>query len=179
MKQKGGLEVNSVERVRTSPRWQAAGVPGRKASSWMIKKWVGLWNPAYSQFESWLCYSLQTNLDKKFNGFGSPFSYLWMVVLVFVLWNFCQYWSEVAQLCLTLCNPMDRLLRPWDFPGKSTGVGCHFLLQRIFPTQGSNLGLLHCRHILYWLSYEGNPMFSFWILCYEYQNLPEKFNFKI
>ena len=41
-----------------------------------------------------------------------------------------------------------RLLCPWDFPGKSTGVGCHFLLQGIFPTQGSNLGLLHCRQIL-------------------------------
>ena len=34
-----------------------------------------------------------------------------------------------------------------DLPGKNTGVGCHFLLQRIFPTQGSGLGLLHCRHI--------------------------------
>ena len=41
-----------------------------------------------------------------------------------------------------------RLLRPWDFPGKNTGVGCHFLLQRIFLTQGSNLGLLHCRQTL-------------------------------
>ena len=38
------------------------------------------------------------------------------------------------------------------FPGKSTGVGCHFLLQRIFPTQGSNLGLPHCRHLLYHLT---------------------------
>ena len=38
-----------------------------------------------------------------------------------------------------------RLLCPWDFPGRSTGVGCHFLLQVIFPTQGSNLGLPHCR----------------------------------
>ena len=38
--------------------------------------------------------------------------------------------SEVAQLCPTLCDPMDtRLLRPWDFLGKSTGVGCRFLLQ--------------------------------------------------
>ena len=38
--------------------------------------------------------------------------------------------SEVAQSCPTLCNPMDtRLLCPWDFLGKSTGVGCHFLLQ--------------------------------------------------
>ena len=40
-----------------------------------------------------------------------------------------------------------RLLRPWDFLGKSTGVGCHFLLQGIFPTQGSNPGLPHCRHL--------------------------------
>ena len=41
--------------------------------------------------------------------------------------------SEVAQLCPTLSDPMDlqptRLLHPWDFPGKSTGVGCHCLLQ--------------------------------------------------
>ena len=47
-----------------------------------------------------------------------------------------------AQLCLTLCNPMgvqpSRLLCSWDFPGKNTGVGCHFLLQGIFLTQGSN-----------------------------------------
>ena len=38
-----------------------------------------------------------------------------------------------------------RLLCPWDFTGKSTGVGCHVLLQRIFPTRGLNLGLPHCR----------------------------------
>ena len=40
------------------------------------------------------------------------------------------------------------LLCPWDFPGKNTGMGCHFLLQGIFPTQGSNPGLLYCRQIL-------------------------------
>ena len=50
-----------------------------------------------------------------------------------------------------------RLLRPWDFPGKSTGVDCHFLLQGIFPTQESNAGLLHCRQILSQLSYKGSP----------------------
>ena len=50
-----------------------------------------------------------------------------------------------------------RLLCPWDFPGKVTGVGCHFLLQGIFPTQGSNPGFLHCRQILYSLSYKGRP----------------------
>ena len=42
-----------------------------------------------------------------------------------------------------------RLLRPWDSPGQNTGVGCHFLLQGIFPTQGSHPGLLHGRWILY------------------------------
>ena len=49
-----------------------------------------------------------------------------------------------------------RLLRPWHFPGKNTGVGCHFLLQGIFPTQGSNLHLLHCRRTLP-LSHQGSP----------------------
>ena len=41
-----------------------------------------------------------------------------------------------------------RLFCPWDFPSKSTEVGCHFLLQGIFPTQGSNPGLLHCSQML-------------------------------
>ena len=67
---------------------------------------------------------------------------------------------EVAQSCLTLCNPMECGLPGSsvheDSPGKNTGVGCHFLLQEIFPTQGSNPGLLHCRQMLYCLSHQGN-----------------------
>ena len=46
-----------------------------------------------------------------------------------------------------------RLLRPWDFPGKNTGVGCHSLLQGIFLTQGSNPGLPYCRQTLYLLTH--------------------------
>jgi len=42
----------------------------------------------------------------------------------------------VAQSCPTPCDPMGCSL-PWDFPGKHTGVDCHFLLQGIFPTQES------------------------------------------
>ena len=42
-----------------------------------------------------------------------------------------------------------RDLCPWDFPGKNTGVGCYFLLPRIFLTQGLNLHFLNYRHILY------------------------------
>ena len=51
-----------------------------------------------------------------------------------------------------------RLCRPWDSPGKNTGGGCHALLQGIFPTQGSNPGLLHCRQTLYPLSHQGSPI---------------------
>ena len=51
-----------------------------------------------------------------------------------------------------------RLLCPWDFPGNSTEVDCHFLLQGIFPTQGSNPGLPHCRQMLYRLSHQGSPI---------------------
>ena len=46
---------------------------------------------------------------------------------------------------------------PWDSPGKNTGVGSLSLLQGIFPTQGSNPGLPHCRQILYQLSHRGSP----------------------
>ena len=53
--------------------------------------------------------------------------------------------------CPTLCDPWTvatKLLRPWDSSGKNTGVGCHFLLQGISPTQGSKPGLPHCRQTL-------------------------------
>ena len=48
------------------------------------------------------------------------------------------------------------LLCPWDSPGKNTGMGCHSLLQGIFLAQGLNPGLLTCRQILYYLSYQGS-----------------------
>ena len=53
-----------------------------------------------------------------------------------------------------------RLFWPWNSPGKNTGVDCHALLHVIFPTQGLNLGLLHCRWILYPLSHLGSPISS-------------------
>ena len=72
--------------------------------------------------------------------------------------------AKSLQLCPTLCGPLNcRAL--WsqaplsmDSPDKNTGVGCHALLQGIFPTQGSNLGLPHCRMILYSLSHQGSPL---------------------
>ena len=49
------------------------------------------------------------------------------------------------------------LYGPWNFPGQNTGVGSLSLLQGIFPTQGSNLGLPHYGQILYQLSHQGSP----------------------
>ena len=52
----------------------------------------------------------------------------------------------VIQLYLTLCDPMDCSLCPWDSPGKNSGVGCHALLQGIFSTQVSDPCLLCLLH---------------------------------
>ena len=64
---------------------------------------------------------------------------------------------------------MFNFLRPhglyslWNSPGQNTGVGSHSFLQGIFPTQGSNPGLLHCRQILYQPSHQGSPRILEWV----------------
>ena len=66
-----------------------------------------------------------------------------------------------------------RLLWPGNFSGKTTGVGCHFLLQGILPTQGSNpclLCLLHFRQILYPLSHQVSPhTYIFFQIAFHYR----------
>ena len=72
--------------------------------------------------------------------------------LLSFLHYFCAVLCIVSQLCPTLFDPMD--CSPpgtsihGDSPGKNTELGCHALLQRILPTQGSNPGFLHCIQIL-------------------------------
>ena len=70
---------------------------------------------------------------------GNPNRRVYIYIYIYI------YIYEVAQSCLTLCNPMGCSLPGSSdhgiFPGKSTGVGCHFLFQGIFPTQGLNPGL--------------------------------------
>ena len=63
----------------------------------------------------------------------------------------CEVKVKVAQSCPTLCGPMDYTSSPWNSLGQNTGVDSLSLLQGIFPTQGSNPGLPHCRRILYQL----------------------------
>ena len=72
-------------------------------------------------------------------------------------WWLQQHCYFIAKSCLALLRTAGRQsLCPWDFPGENTGVGCHFLLQGIFLTQGSNPHLLHCSQTLYRLSYGGS-----------------------
>ena len=66
---------------------------------------------------------------------------------------------RVAQSCPTLSDPMDYILQA----GTLEWVATLSLLQRIFPTQGSNPGLPHCRRILYQLSHKGSPRILEWV----------------
>ena len=80
----------------------------------------------------------------------------------------------ITQSCLTLWShglQSIRLLWPWNSPGKNTGVGCHSLLQGIFLIQGLNLGLLHCRQILYCLSHQGSPTVQSLLQLFKLVNL--------
>ena len=78
------------------------------------------------------------------------FSFFLLELLLFSLMSnyFVTPWTVAHQ---ALC--------PWDFPGKNTGVSCHFLLQGIFLTQGSNSGLLHWQADSWPLSHQGSPLF--------------------
>ena len=94
-------------------------------------------------------------------------------------WNFLQKQNNRAKisvliesLCcaylrLTHCDTMGCSLPGSSVhggsPGNNTGLGCHVLLQGIFPTQGSNPGLSQCRRILYCLSHQRSPRIVEWV----------------
>ena len=79
------------------------------------------------------------------------------------LWNaLCRISSESCSVVSNSLRP-HRLYSPWNSPGQNTGVGSLSLLQGIFPTQGLNPGLQHCRQILYQLSHQGSPRILEWV----------------
>ena len=104
----------------------------------------------------------KTILKKKNKGgeftlsnFKTYYKYKWIKIVCH--WHVCVcVWSRSVVSDSSQPHGLypHRLLHPWDFPGQSTGVGCHILLQRISPTQGSNPGLPHCRQTLYRLSHQ-------------------------
>ena len=97
----------------------------------------------------------------------------WSIIALQCCVGLCCRTPSISQVCRVLCCALScsvvSFATPWavcsppgssvhgDSPGKNTGVGCHALLQGIFPTQGSNPGLSHCRQILYQLSHQGSP----------------------
>ena len=96
-----------------------------------------------------------------------------LILSLFCVWESIVGWmyacmcAQLLRLCPTLYDPMD--CSPsgssdhGESPSKNTGVNCHALLQRIFPTQGLNPGLRHCRQILYHLNHQGNPRILEWV----------------
>ena len=68
-------------------------------------------------------------------------------------------WKWKSLRCVRLCD----LYSPWNSPGQNTVVGSRSLLQGVFPTQGPNPGLPHCRRILYQLSHQGSPRILEWV----------------
>jgi len=93
---------------------------------------------------------------------------LWMLIF--------QKGRQLGMLCLVAqllsdsltlgncmdCSPPSSSVHE-DSPSKNTGVGSHASFQGIFPTQGSNPGLLHCRQIIYNLSHQGSPRILEWV----------------
>ena len=103
-----------------------------------------------------------------------------ILVSIFFRLKFINAWLSIKHImmnsllynlyslsCLTLCDPMDCSLPGSsvheDSLGKNTGVGCHGPFQGIFPIQGSDPGLPHCRWILYHLWHQESPIILEWV----------------
>ena len=113
-----------------------------------------------------------STLISKPTSFPSFLSFpLFLFLSFFLSYFFCEIDTFISFIILHCCclvikshltmgshGPQpSRLLCPWDSSGKNTGVGCHFLLQGIFPTQGSNPRLLHLQAKSLPLSLQGSP----------------------
>ena len=121
------------------------------------------------------CCTICSYIWRELKGAGIFQDYLYSVYLFLAQMRFRETWLSlllflilpedelvtsvlVAWLCLTLCDPCTPPASSvHGIPGKNTAVDCHALLREIFLTQGSNLGLPHCRQILYHLSHQRSP----------------------
>ena len=79
------------------------------------------------------------------------------IIIMIIVAIQCAVLCLVTQLRLCNLKVCSQAPLSMDSPGKNTGVGCHALLQGIFPIQGSNPGLPHCKQIFYHLSQQGSP----------------------
>ena len=86
-----------------------------------------------------------------------------MYIYIYNIWRSEVKWSE-SHSVMSNSLLLHGLYSPWNSPGQNMGVGSHSLLQGIFPTQGLNPSLSHCRHILCQLSNKGSPIWHLYIL---------------
>ena len=111
-----------------------------------------------------VCMTIKKEHKEIFCGNGRvPCLLNWLHKSMHVLkWHRTNHESESHSVMFNSLWPHG-LHTPWNSPGQNTVVGSCSLLQGIFPTQGSNPGLLHCRQILYQLSYQGSPRVLEWV----------------
>ena len=93
---------------------------------------------------------------------GYMYTHGWIPLLS--TWNYQNVVNQLCESCSVLSDSLQphRLYSPWNSPGQNTGVGSLSLLQGIFPTQGWNPGLPHCRQVLYQLSHKESPRTLGW-----------------
>ena len=117
-------------------KWQSTPVflPGKSHGQWNL---VGYspWGHKESNMTEQLCIIM-----------ALPFSF--HNILLWKVSNRQKSWKNVTMGKKKQHTHTQIIYLPWDSPGKSTGVGCHFLLHGIFPTQRLNPGLPHCRQTL-------------------------------
>ena len=141
--------------------WKIESVTASTFPPLLAMKW---WDqmPCSSFFECWVS-------SQPFHSPLSPSSKGFWVPLHFLPVEEYHLYESKSVSCSVVSNSLQprglqstRLFCPRGFPGKHTGVGCYFLLHGIFPTQGLNPGLPHCRQILYHLSHQGCHHLYIW-----------------
>ena len=120
----------------------------------------------YGTVSSWKEYEYNSKVRKKITAqyyFHKLKIYLYTISKVTYFYT-CMFLKTLCVSCSVMSDSLQangllptKLLCPSSSPGKNTRECCHFLLQGIFLTQGSNPGLRYCRQILYCLSQQGNP----------------------
>ena len=157
-------KVSGGKEATVTSQGHVSGLPGwRKLWCLEAVPWHAPWF-LVTFSHNWVNFCLPgsyLSLCKEKRYLHAPKKQCWYIFLSKLLGKERAMLCLVTQLCPTLCNPMDcsppgsSVHR--DSSGKNTGVGCHALLQDIFPTQGWNSDLPHGRRILYQLSHQGSP----------------------
>ena len=145
-----------------------------------MKSSVWKTNPVWRGSEQWLCVCVWF-LDGEWSSWNflgcwkysiswsgwwlqGAYNYkkIYFTVCIKITTVYVFHLTEQSENCSVVSDSL-QLHEPWNSPGQNTGVGSLSFLQRIFPTQGSISGLLHCRWIVYQLSHKGSPRTLEWV----------------